>query len=214
MYRPLFRKTPLFFTPDAWKQQHQQRHDLKPAEQHRQAQRQLAQIGEKGVVPGRTDAAETGTDVADGGERSAERCFKVRIVQRQNGRAKQQNRDIGEEKDGNGGDGLLLHAHSVKRDGMDAAGVENAHQLAPQVLEEHHDAGDLDAAGGRTGAAAGEHQKQQQKFAEVRPKVEIRLAEAGGGNQGSHMERSVSDCRVQTGARFDHKVGGNERHGK
>ena len=138
-----------------------QRHDLKTAEQHDGAHRELADAGEEAEVARRSHCAKARAHVADGRERGGERRGKVDVVKRQNQRAEQHDRDIGEEEDRNGRDGLLRHAMSVERDGAHLARVHHAPQISPQRLAQKHDARGLDAARRRARAATEKHHQHE-----------------------------------------------------
>ena len=89
--------------------------------------------------------------------------------------------------------------------------MQDAAQIALESLEEQHDARDLDAAGGRAGAAAGEHHNEQYKTAELRPEVEILCAVAGGGNERCDLKGRVLDGGADGTARFENKIERDER---
>ena len=169
----------LFSAPDRGHQEDKQRHDLKTAEQHDGAHRELADAGEEAEVACRSHCAKARAHVADGRERGGERRGKVDVVKRQNQRAEQHDRDIGEEEDRNGRDGLLRHAMSVERDGAHLARVHHAPQISPQRLAQKHDARGLDAARRRARAAAEKHHQHEDTAAELRPEVKILRAVAG-----------------------------------
>ena len=64
---------------------------------------------------------------------------------------------------------------------------------------------------GRAGAAAGEHHNEQHKTAELRPKVEILCAVAGGGNERCDLKGRVLDGGADGPARFENKIERDER---
>jgi hypothetical protein len=70
--------------------------------------------------------------------------------------------------------------------------VKHVLELLLQAFEEDQHAGDLYAAAGGPGGRAHDHQKQQQRPAELRPFVKICGGKARRGHHGHHLEGGVA----------------------
>src|SRR5699024_1213150 len=110
----------------------------------------------------------------------------------ENGR--QGDEHIGGEKDHGGAEILFVHHPSVQLDHVDRPGMDDLPDLPADGPQEQQHPGALDGAAGGAGAGADEHEQHQDRLGELRPQVKVRAGEAGGGDDGGHLEGGVADA--------------------
>ena len=88
--------------------------------------------------------------------------------------------------------------------------MQQVADLLAHHLEQHHRAGDLQAAAGGACAGAHDHHQQQNCLGELGPEVEVRRGVAGGGDDRGHLKgrqpQRLAEIIVQR-----HDVGGDQR---
>ena len=92
-------------------------------------------------------------------------------------------------------------------------------ELQHGILEEQEDPDILDAAGGRAGTAADEHQGDDHDLADWRPEIIVGGAEAGRGDDGDHLKRASRKfagvlVTVRQGIGCHNDQGGTEDDGR
>ena len=98
-------------------------------------------------------------------------------------------------------------------DAFDLLRVDGALHAPAGKLRADHDAHDLDAAAGRTGARADEHQHNKQRFGKPRPKVEIRDSKARGAHHGRGGEYGVAECLAKAAEERQNVHSNGKRNG-
>ena len=80
-----------------------------------------------------------------------------------------------------------------------------------QALEQEQRPGAFQAAAGRTGTGADDHEQQQNALGKGRPPAEICSGKAGGGHDGGHLEGRVAEGFPQGGIKAPEIPGNQER---
>lgn len=184
-------------SPCAWGEEEDEGHDLETAGDHAEGEDELGESAEAAEVAGWADGAEAWADVVVGGGDGAEGGGEVEIFEADEHDEAEEDEGVEDEVEGDVVLCALVHGFSFVDDDADALWIDGFVEFAFGEPHEGDDAADLEPAGGGTGAAADEHEQEQDELAEHWPLAVVNGAEAGGGDDGGDVEEGVFDAEPE-----------------
>lgn len=151
----------------------QNRKGFQPAHEHGKAEGDLAERRQGRTSRGRAELAEARSAAAHRRYAEADGIEDGHAVKDQDERPEDAEHGIDEEESGHAVNEVHREFFAIGTDVQDQVGMHLLTDDGSKGLDQQHDTRDLQAACRRTGAAADEHQDQEDELREDRPLVEV-----------------------------------------